>query len=471
MSKRLSRMLRSRRVRRNGTRQSGYALMTVMVFVVIVIISGAAIFALASYETKGAIYRQDSSEAFYLADGAIERARARFLEDRAWRDGWSDEAAGRGGYDLTVYDTTYAGFSDAVQILATGTVGLARRSIELLARVPASVFGMGLLIMGDASVLGNLCLMGDAHVNGEGEMGPHLHCGGLVTNGFDVIPPWIYTESDSFPEATYYYVRGCDLGGVYHARILDGDGVDLTTALGDSLVDVISYDAGTERFIYDFDRHSEISGYFDDQNGIFSRAGGDLAVVVNFGELPIVYGGGGAGHGGGKGKGGKGGGGQPIVTPAIDALSDVHFDGSASSLVHATIINTRFTGLTDSLRVDADHWSGGLTTMRKITFEPYYGIGMIVRDFARPGGAHAYMGTAAYPALLYVTGDVVQLNSNFVLVGSVICLGDWSSQGGITIIYDDGFMDHLPDYLQQEWQSGVSGTLATLRWREVAASS
>ena len=54
--------------------ESGYAMMTVMVFALIIIIAGMAFFAMATYETKGALYRQESSEAFYLAEAAIERA-------------------------------------------------------------------------------------------------------------------------------------------------------------------------------------------------------------------------------------------------------------------------------------------------------------------------------------------------------------------------------------------------------------
>ena len=67
--------------RRSPPGEEGYSVFTVTVFAFIIIIAGFAIYAVASYETKGALYRQNSSEAFYLADGAIERARAKFLEN------------------------------------------------------------------------------------------------------------------------------------------------------------------------------------------------------------------------------------------------------------------------------------------------------------------------------------------------------------------------------------------------------
>ena len=87
-------------------RKAGYTLLAVMIFVLVLTIAGSMFFAMASYETKGAMYRERSSEAFYLADGAVERARAKLLDDRSWRAGWSDVQAGRGHYDLTIRDST-----------------------------------------------------------------------------------------------------------------------------------------------------------------------------------------------------------------------------------------------------------------------------------------------------------------------------------------------------------------------------
>ena len=71
--------------------ESGYSMVGVMIFIFVIVISGMSFFAMSAHESSSAIYRQETTEAFYLADAAIERARAKFLEDRAWRDGWTDD--------------------------------------------------------------------------------------------------------------------------------------------------------------------------------------------------------------------------------------------------------------------------------------------------------------------------------------------------------------------------------------------
>ncbi len=426
--------------------QAGYAMITVVVFVLVVIIAGMAFFAMSSYETKGALYRQNSSEAFYLADAAVERARAKFLEDRSWRDGWTAQEAGRGEYDLTVTDTTYMGHNDAVQLLATGRVEQAERRIEVMAKVPPTAFGLGILIMGDADVNGNICIEGSVHVVGDADFGPHdvhLVCG-EYTSGFEIVPPPIYTDPDHFPDATYYYVKGNKIGNVVHARIFDGDGVDITTALGDSLTGVVSFDVSRSSFNYQFDRTVEMNHYFDDATGIFKRNPGDIAVVVNFGEPPLIN------------------------PPGLEGVSKIEFKG-AGVPVHATIINTRFIGVTDEQRVDPDFWKGGLTTVKQIVMEPYYGIALITYDFQKTGGSLVVIGTETWPALVYVTQDVEEVNANFDLVGAITVLGDWNSTGGPNLTYDEGFLENLPGYLLEEWPDGVSGTLRVLHWREVAA--
>ena len=77
--------------RRHQKSQGGYALITIVLFALVLLIGGFAFFSLVSGETKNALYRQDSSESFYLADGAIERARAKFLQDGGWDAGWTNE--------------------------------------------------------------------------------------------------------------------------------------------------------------------------------------------------------------------------------------------------------------------------------------------------------------------------------------------------------------------------------------------
>jgi hypothetical protein len=187
--------------------------------------------------------------------------------------------------------------------------------------------------------------------------------------------------------------------------------------------------------------------YFDDATGVFKPDPGDVAAVVNFGEPPVV--------------------GFPV---GFDGVANVVFDGSAASVVHQTIINTRYVGPpVDSLRVYNEYWMGGLTELRQITFEPYYGLALLIYDFDRPGTSHTYIGTEDWPALLYVTNNVDSINSNFHLIGTLICLGEFVSQGNPDIIYNDGFIDNLPPWLEEDWPDGVSGTLKILRWREIAA--
>ena len=436
--------------RRHTGNESGYAMMTVVIFMLVVTIAGIAFFAMAGHETEGALYREASSEAFLLADGGVERVRAKFLEDRTWRDGWTGEAAGRGTYDVTLADTTYGSFTDAVQIVSTGRVENATRQIEVIADVPPSGFGLGVLIMGDADVSGNFCLEGDVHVNGDGDFGPndsHLACGGEMTDGFEITPPMMYTDPGHFPNATYYYVRGWYDGSDYMARIFDRWGNDITSTRPDSLGDVTTYNAGQKTFTYDFASDALVDKYFDELTGVFSKDPGDVAVVVNFGETAVV---------------------DP---PGVDAISNLTLDGNGSTLINTTLINTRFTGTTLDQRVDETFWTGGLTTLKQIQIEPTYGIGLVVHDFQKVGGSNTYVGSESWPAFMYVTQDVVGVNANFVLTGSIVTLGDWFSNGGPDLEFDDGFLQNFPDWLVDDWNSGVSGTLKVLRWREVAVGS
>jgi hypothetical protein len=425
--------------------EAGFALLTVMVFAVVILISGVAFFALASYETNGAIYRQDSNEAFYLADGAVERARAKFLEDITWRGSWSNEAAGHGHYDLAVRDTSFMGEDDAVQLLAQGRVGRSTRNIEVMARLSATAMGLSILVMGDADVEGAMCLDGDIHVIGDADFGPHdahLQCG-EYTSGFEILPPPIYTEAAYYPEATYYDVRGNIIAGVPQARIFNGVGVDITSALGDSLVGVTTYDSATKTFGYSF-TGARVAQYFDDSLGVFRRSPGDRAVIVNFGNAPVVS------------------------PPGVNGISNLVVDG-VSSTVHATLINSRFTGASEEQRIDSAYWMGGITYLRQATFAPYYGIALIAYDFQKTGGALTYMGSEEWPALVYITNDVVDVNSNFVLVGCLTVLGDWHSTGGPEVTWDPSFLELLPTYLTESWPAGTSGTLQVLRWRELAS--
>jgi len=430
---------------------AGYAMMTVVIFMLVVTIAGIAFFAMAGHESEGALYRQASSEAFLLADGAVERIRAKFLEDRTWRTGFANETAGRGTYDATVVDTVYGTYDNAVHIVATGRVENAVRKIDVVADVPPTGFGLGVLIMGDADVSGNFCLEGDVHVNGDGDFGPndaHLACGGEMTDGFEITPPMMYTDPDHFPNTTYYYVRGFNDGaGNYSARIYDRWGVDITATKPDSLQDVTTYNAGQKTFTYDFNSAAKVDKYFDELTGIFSKDPGDVSVVVNFGESAAV---------------------DP---PGVDAFLMIRRPPRSTLVPYTTLINTRFTGTTMDQRIDETFWTGGLTTLKQIQMEPTYGIGLIAHNFQKVGGSNTYVGSETWPAFMYVTQNVVGVNANFILTGSIITLGDWYSSGGPDLEFDDGFLQNFPDWLVEDWNSGVSGTLKVLRWRELAAGN
>ncbi len=438
----------SRTIRR---RSGGFALPTVMIFSLLLIIVGLTFFAMAASETRNANGRQNSSKAFYMADGAIERTRAKFLEDRSWRSGWTGVATPDGTYDLTVRDTTFTGYSSVVRLVATGHVENTNRRIEVFADVPPTAPGLSILIMGDADIGGNLCVSGTVHLNppNEPEDGSHITCGAVVTTEFTIIPPPIFTDPAHFPGATYYYVKGNKIGPTWQAKIYYWNGtslVDVTPPGG--MTDVTTYNSGTKTFTFDFNSAADVTNYFHETIGVFKKNAGDTSVVVNFGEEPVV---------------------DP---PGVLGVSKLSFD-AANSTIRATVINARYVGplSPDSLRTVAGNWRGAVVEVKKIIFEPRNGIAMIAYDMEKQGSSHVQLGTTAFPALVYITNDVVGINANFELVGSIICLGDFHSSGGPDITYSAGFIPVLPTYLSTSWPTGVSGTLKILRWRELAAGN
>ncbi len=242
-------------------------------------------------------------------------------------------------------------------------------------------------------------------------------------------------------------MEGCRIGGTTHARIYDENLVDITAVLGDSMTasGLISWNNGTKTYTFEF-KGGAAEHYFNDSTGVFSRVPGDRAVVVNFGETFGLAG-----------------------NPA-DVRSSLVID--EDTVMHTTFINTRFTAVADSERIVEANWFGGSTEFKKATLEPYYGIGLIPKDMMTdPGASNLEFGTEAYPCLIYATGDLDFGNSNFTLRGALIVLGDYTSRGGPDIIFDDGFLENLPDYLIDEWVPGTAGTLKILSWRELAANS
>ena len=432
---------------RGLTDERGYALMTVTIFAFVIILAGIAFFGMSSGETRNALYRQNSSEAFYLADGAIERARAKFLEDRSWVEGWTDVEEGRGTYSLLVERTpwpTDPTLPDVVRLESTGIVRQATRKVEVYAQVPQSAWDHVLLIYENAYVEGNLCLDGSAHVNGTAvPLNLHPNCGDDVSTGFRIDPPEIHTEPGFYPNTTYYYAVVEEIGGAPGVRVYDRhfqpvlNQPNWASWIG---TPPNGYPVGRQiNFVSD----ARLREAFDEATGVFSLAAGDQAVVVNFG-LESSYG-----------------------------LVYLNIDGGTNVPIRSTIINTRFTGWD---RLNSDHWTGGWTYIKQVTFEPRQGIGLIIHNFQKTGGSLVLLGTDDWPCLVYITGDVASMdlgagiNSNFVLTGSLITLGSWVSTGGPDANYDPGFLLNLPEYLVSGFNPG-SGTLKILQWREIAAGT
>jgi hypothetical protein len=100
-------------------------------------------------ETRNAIARENSARRSILLR-AIERARAIFLQDRVWRTGWVSPQ-GNGSYTLTVRDTVYGAYPNAVQLVGTAQVKGVQRRVEMLADLPPTSMDLGILVMGTAN--------------------------------------------------------------------------------------------------------------------------------------------------------------------------------------------------------------------------------------------------------------------------------------------------------------------------------
>jgi hypothetical protein len=421
----------------------GYVLLAAAVAVLLVTIVGYAIFGVAAAETKGAVYRQDSTEAFYLADAAIERARAKFLDDETWRDGWNDVACGRGHYDLALADSTLPDGTEVVNLVATGRVNRAARRIEAVVQVPHTAFDMALFIVGDAEVGGNLCLNGQAYIAGDADFGhhdSHLKCGGTYEEGYELSPPPFKTEQANYPNTSYYTVQCTKVGSKYVAVIRDKNNNDVSSRAGaNPMNDVLTYDSGDKTFTFSFSSATLITKYFDDVTGVFRRASGDVGAVVWFGKQSLIE---------------------------ANSIADIDIKGSGA-VIHASILNVRFTGTTNAQRVNKDYWKGGRVSLKAVVFEPYNGISVVARTLGQSGSSQVELGTAAWPGLVYVMKDADDVNSNFEVVGSMVILDDWDCEGGMTYTYSSTYIPRLPTYFLQGWSTGTSGTLEFASWTEV----
>ena len=437
--------------------ERGFALLTVLIFALIVGIAGLAFFAMVSYENRNALYRQHSSEAFYLADGAIEQARAKLLEDMTWRGPIPVTPLGNGTYNLTATDSTWVDGDDALYLYAEGHVADADRAVEAWVRVrPAA--GENFIVMNDMiSSHGNLCLNGHVHVNGDADFGSndvHLKCGGTYTEGFPIYPPPAHTEPEYFPNSTYYYVYADPITKsdvyVYKFDKTLGDTVNVTAQVGDlKATGVFRWDNASSRFVYDFSgKIHSVPGhpyawkyYFDSHTGKFAMdtAAGDSSVVVNFGD---VYG-------------------PPYY------VSDLFFKQQPGDPpIEATIIDTRFIGASEEDRILSKKWTGGAVRFGgSAAFAPRNCIALVIHDVDF-GNARVQLGTPSNPALTYITKDVVKVNGQLAVEGTMIVLHDFFNTGGPDITFNPAFLTCMPPQWSQLFGEG-SGIMVVLEWKEI----
>lgn len=427
--------------------ESGYVLPAVTVLIFVMVIGGLAFFMTASYENGHARHTDESTQAFMLADAGTERVRAALLSDRTWRTGWTDVSLAGGSYSVSVTDTTLSGLTGAfVRVTSVGEVDGVRRAIETIAEVPPLALTLAALAVSDFTARAVVTVEGQIHVNGTGTFGnhgQHLH-GGDLSTGFEITPPPVYTDPSHLPGTTYYEVRGTKIGSTYQARIFDAAGNDITSSLGDSLTSVTSFNAGTGEYTFDFGNHGTLVDYFDQDSGVFRRAPGDVSVAVNFGEAPLS------------------------TPPGPNGVANLVLRGNGGTTLESTIINTRFEGVTADQRLDDSYWTGGLTETERVVLEPPNGISLIVEQLY--ASSHTVLGTESLPGLVYLTGGPNTAWSHFDLSGNLISMGDMFTGAHVDITFDPSYLATLPSYLMEEMLGGVSGSMRTLTWREIAVA-
>ncbi|MCB1150424.1 hypothetical protein KDK88_02690 [bacterium] len=435
------------------SREGGYAMITATIFVLVTIVASMGVFSMTSTESMSSSYAQESTEALFLADAAVERARARLSDDSDWRDGWNSVSLGNGTYSLTLADTTLPSGVPGVNMTAVGRVGRAARAVAAVAELPASGDPLAVLVERSASIFGSAWVYDRLHCNGSSFTGfftNGLRAGELTDTPY-VAPPMIYTEADRYPATTYYDVRCYHDGGSPRAVVLDGDGAVITASLGTDLSDVVSYSIWLRQFSISFTGTSRINSYFDEDTGCFRKAPGDSAVVVMFGNPPVV----------------APSGARPTV--------DVYLTGSDTpnqTPITQTLINTRYTGAGDANRLGHSYWTGGLTYMAGVVMEPENGIGLVCKNHYVIGGDDTYIGTPANPALVYNTGSEIVLWGDLTNEGATIALNIWTvwslwSNRSAEYYWNNRFLQKAPFWLASQWPGFGSSTLNIASWREI----
>jgi hypothetical protein len=463
---------------RKRSDERGMALVGVVFLGMLFTIMGLAVFALSGYEYGQATQRDDSGSAFWLAEAAIEHAKAEIFNDITWDAGFDSvslSGSDEGYYSLTLTDTVLNG-DPATRLFARGFIRRpgaqpAERDVEVFADISPAALQYALFSMNCIDAGGDVDVCGLVHGNqcvmdGGSAFDQPDSCvfESELSDSFEVIPPGIRTEPEFYPDHTYYYVVGkkaglgtdsvwvfvpdSTLNGTDYIRT-NNNGIKVrkvaSILCGNSNNDLCSYanqGGGNVAIDYSFNTNL-INEYLDQTDGVFARAAGDQWVVVNFGEY--LFG-----------------------APARVANLEMDDAPGYPAPVVSTIFNTRFEGPNTEIEtlVDTENWVGGETRFQTIAFEPTNGFAIAVHTANLPGNANIRMGTPQFPCLFYVTGDIDPFNANGELFGSTIVLGDVNQlNGNPDFNYDPNFIDALPDYLQQQY--GSSGFTDVLFWREI----
>jgi hypothetical protein len=427
---------------RTGRDERGVALLGILLFAVVVGLTGLAFFAMASYEFKSAKDRQESSEAFYLADGAIERARGELLVDKSWRGPVASTALGSGTYTLSAVDTVYNGFP-AVLLHGEGFVGDGARGVEIFGGVKDLLETVAIHASRNIIANGNLNVDGHIHVNGDGYFGPdddHLKSG-TYDEGYEVNPPAIHVHPDNFPESTCY--RVVVKNGEGEVRKWDRTSRNYKKV---GTAPPIPVKGGPDVYDYKFSAE-QTTQWFNQRpgtpNAVFTRDPGDSSVVVDFGH--------------------------PDDTPP-GSIANLDFQQNDPVPFETTIINTQFVGISEADRIApcSSFWKGGNVTFgSKMTWVPRNCVALVTNHLGPPQGqqpnAQGSLGTLDNPALTYVTGNVEGIKGQLQIYGVLVSLCDINSQGGPDVWHDPSILDCIPDGVLSE---DGSGFLHVLEWRE-----
>lgn len=265
----------------------------------------------------------------------------------------------------------------------------------------------------------------------------------------------IYTTADRFPNTTYYDVRCVTGGGPARAIIRDGDGNDITAILGDDLNNVIQFSNWQKKFTIAFQGVGHFNSYFHPTNGLFVKAPGDSAVIVNFGNPPEA--------------------GPPGTRDYVDVFM-IGNNSPNMPAVTQTIINTRFTGGAESQRPSYRSWRGGVIYIRDVTMEPDNGIAIISHSHYSSGNRQTEIGTVNQPALVYATNSAWVIWGRTRYEGSVVSLNSWLvlsilSNRRAEYTWNSGFLSDTPFWFSNQWPGGTATELNIASWQEIPPPS